>query len=517
MIHRPKRLMLCGLLVAFVVAGCSGQPSAATEEPTPPPSPTPAVTTVPVVPAEVDWDDRSVFRGGLIAAEQAVLEELAGATVYHVDLRIPDDYGTLEGHQELRYTNQEDVALEEVFFRLFANANGGKTTVSGVKVAGEDVEAETAFEESALRVPLPIPLKVGAQVVIEMDFEVEVPREMGGNYGLFGYFDDILVLDEFYPVVAVYDDEGWNVETPPPAGDLTYFDASFYLVQVTAPADAVLVASGIEVGKEAQGDEQVVTFAAGPARDFYLAASSRFTVISEQVGETKVNSYAFPERDEHAQLALQYAAEALKSYNERFGVYPYVEFDVVSTPMLALGIEYPGIVGLGLHLYDPEAEIWGLPSQVMLESTVAHEVAHQWFYNVVGNDQVDEPWMDEALVQYVSGFYFLDVGGQRAYNGWSGSWYDRWQRVEMAELPIGLPTGDYADATEYGAIVYGRGPIFVETLAERLGQETFDKFLRDYYQSHKWGIGTAEDFEQLAEEHCQCDLTSLFDGWVYGR
>lgn len=517
MIRRLKGLMLCAFLVTIVVAGCIGQPAAPAQEPTAPPSPSPTVTTVPVVPTEVDWDDRSVFRGGLIAAEQAILDELAGATVYHVDLRIPDDYRILEGHQELRYTNREDVALEEVYLRLFVNTNGGKVTVSGVQVEGQDVEAENAFEESALRVPLPTPLEMGDQVVIEMDFEVEVPREMGGNYGLFGYFDDVLVLDEFYPVIAVYDDEGWNVETPPRAGDLTYFDASFYLVQVTAPADAVVVASGIQVSKESQGGEQVLTFAAGPARDFYLAASSRYAAISEQVGETTVHSYAFPERAEHAQLALQYAVEALKSYNERFGVYPYVEFDVVSTPMQALGIEYPGVVGLGLNLYDPQAEVWGLSSQVMLQSTVAHEVAHQWFYNVVGNDQVDEPCMDEALVQYVTGFYYLDVGGERAYDGWSGSWYDRWQRVEMAELPIGLPSGDYADVTEYGAIVYGRGPIFVETLAGRMGQETFDKFLRDYYQSHKWGIGTAEDFEQLAEEHCQCDLTSLFEEWVYGR
>jgi aminopeptidase N len=344
-----------------------------------------------------------------------------------------------------------------------------------------------------------------------------VPREMGGNYGLFGYFDEILVLDEFYPAVPVYDDGGWNVEIPAPAGDLTYFDASFYLVQVTAPTDLVVVASGIRVGQELQGGKQVLTFAAGPARDFYIAASNRYTVVSERVGETTINSYAFPEYQEHAQLALRYAVEAMESFNRRFGAYPYVEFDVASTPMQAIGIEYPGIVGIGLHLYDPEAEISGLPSQVLLESGVAHEVAHQWFYNVVGNDQVDEPWMDEALVQYVTGLYYLDIGGESAMEGFSRSWSDRWQRVEMADIPIGLPSGDYSDAREYSAVVYGRGPIFMETLADRMGEETFGEFLRDYYHSRQWGIGTGEAFQQLAEEHCQCDLTSLFAEWVYPK
>jgi len=506
-------VLLC-MIVVLVVTACGGAPATPTELPTVAPMDTTAATVV-LSPDEVDWADRTVFRDGLIDAEQTVLDDLPGATVYHIELLIPDDYLILEGHEEVSYTNREGIPLNEVYFRLFPNTSGGKATVSQVAVDGQTVQGQYEFEESAFRVPLPVALEPGGEVVIEMDFEVEVPREMGGNYGLFGYFDEILVLDEFYPAVPVYDDEGWNVEVPPPAGDLTYFDASFYLVQVTAPTDPVVVASGIRVGQEVQEGKQVLTFAAGPARDFYIAASNRYTVISERVGETTINSYAFPEYQEHAQLALQYAVEAMESFNRRFGAYPYVEFDVASTPMQAIGIEYPGVVGIGLHLYEPEAEVSGLPSQVLLQGGVAHEVAHQWFYNVVGNDQVDEPWVDETLVQYVTGLYYLDIGGESAMEGFSRSWSDRWQRVEMADIPIGLPSGDYTDSLEYGAVVYGRGPIFMETLAEQMGEETFGEFLRDYYDSHQWSIGTGEAFQQLAEEHCHCDLTSLFAEWVY--
>jgi len=511
-----RNLLPVCVLLALLVVACGGGPAAPSEEGATEPSPSPTSSVVVAEPpVEVDWDDRSVFRGGLIEGERGSLDDLPGATVYHIDLQIPDDFLVLQGHQEVLYTNRETEPLEEVYFRLFPNTGGGKLSVAAVQVDGQEVVAENRFEDSAYYVPLPTPLDPGERVSMEMDFELEIPREMGGNYGLFGYFDDILVLDEFYPAVSVYDDEGWNVEVPPSTGDLTYFDASFYVVRVTAPTDLVVIATGVEMGREDQSREQVLTFAAGPARDFYLAASTRYTVISEQVGETTINSYAFPEYREHAELALQYAVDALESFNRRFGMYPYVEFDVASTPMLALGIEYPGIVGLGLHLYDPKAEVLGLPSQVILQSAVAHEVGHQWFYNAVGNDQVDEPWMDEALVQYITGLYFLDIGGEGAYSGWRGSWYDRWQRVEMADVPIGLPSGDYTDGREYGAIVYGRGPLFMENLAEEMGQGTFDEFLSDYYQSHKWGIGTGETFRQLAEEHCECDLESLFEEWVY--
>jgi hypothetical protein len=499
--RKKTRICICLALSLVVTALAACQAKA----------PKPSLAESPL--SDIDWDDREVFRQGLIAAERDALDRLPGASVYHIDFQIPDDFERIKGHQEVRYTNQEDVPLAEVYFRLFPNVSEGSSTVSAVRVDGEDVEPVYEFERSAVRVPLPTPLRPGEQAVIGMDFEIQVAKEMGGNYGLFGYFEDVLVLDEFYPVIAVYDDEGWNVEVPHPNGDRTYLDASLYLVRVIAPADLVIVASGVEVSREEAGSEQVLTIAAGPARTFYLAANESFAVVSEKLGETTVNSYAVSGGAEMAEVALGTAVRALESYSERFGTYPYTEFDVASTPMLALGIEYPGMTGITLSVYDPNAEVAGLPSRVLIESVVAHEVAHQWFYNGVGSDQVDEPWLDEALAQYLTWLYYVDAYGRSAAQGYRVSWDDRWGRADMAEIPIGLSTADYGE--EYSAIVYGRGPIFVEALANEMGQETFDAFLRDYYQSHKWDIGTGESFRQLAEEHCQCDLSELFEAWVY--
>ena len=488
------------MIILLLIAGCGRA------KPTPvPPTATP-----------VGGDNRAIFRQGLIEAEQEVLDRLPGASLYHIDLQISDDLLLLEGHEEVRYTNQEDEPLNEVYFRLFPNIAGGAASVSALQVDGQDVEPIYELQDSALRVPLPAALQPGEQVEFQIDFQVEVAQEMEARYGLFGYFEGVLVLDEFYPVIPVYDDEGWNVEVPPPGGDVTYYDASFYLVRVTAPADLTVVASGIEVSSEYKANGQVLTFAVGPARDFYLVVSEDYTVISETVGKTTVNSYAFPEQVDGAKLALQFATDALRSYSERLGAYPYTELDVVSTPMQALGMEYPGVVTIALNLYDPNAEIGGARAKIILESTVAHEVAHQWFYNVVGNDQVDEPWLDEAVVQYLTGLYYEDVHGKRAAQRYRRSWENRWERVDRADIPIGLPVRAYQD-NQYGAIVYGRGPLFIATLAEKMGQETFDEFLRHYYQSNKWDIGTSDEFRQLAEQHCRCDLTALFEEWVYEK
>ena len=486
-----------------------------TMTPMPPPdTPTPQPTRIAPSPTLPPPTGRDLYRSGLIPAAQEALDRLPGASVYDVTLHIPDNSTLLRGHESVLYTNREEQALDVVYFRLFANTSGGTATVSQVHVDGVLVQPAYEFQNSALRVPLPEALEPDQSVTIHMDFEVHVPNEMGGNYGLLGYFDGVLALDEFYPVIAVYDDEGWSVGDPPPNGDITHLDASFYRVRVSAPVDLTLVASGVEIGREVEADEQTLTFAAGPARDFYLAASKDFVVFSKVVGETTVNSYAPLKWAEGAELALQFAVDALQSFSARFGVYPYTEFDIVSTRMGANGMEYPGMTALSFKLYDPQAQVYGLPSQTMLEYITVHEVAHQWFYNVVGNDQVDEPWLDEALAQYAVGLYFADVYGEEAAQNYRGSWDWIWSDASQADLPIGLPSGAYTQ-DDYQPIVYGRGPIFVMALAQDMGQAAFDAFMRDYCASHGWGISATDSFRQLAETHCQCDLTALFKEWVY--
>ena len=467
-------------------------------------------------PAADNWDDREIFRAGLIKDEQKVLDQLPGASVYYLDVQIADDFTSLKGQERVLYTNREDQALDAIYFQLFPNMEGGKSSISAVEANGQEVEPVYEADNSAVHVPLPEPLQSGQSITIQMDFKVEIPSELGGNYGLLSYIENILALDGFYPAIPVYDEKGWHAGKLPPNADTTFQDASFYVVNVTAPAALNLVTSGIQVERTQKDNTQIVTFAAGPARDFYMAASDRFVVRSETVGETRVNSYAFKDRSEGSELVLDTAVNAIRSFSARFGAYPYTEFDVVSTPMSASGIEYPGIIGINYRYYDLNSEVLGLPAPVMLEAVAAHEAGHQWFYNAVGNDQINEPWVDESVTQYVTGLYYLDQYGQRGMDSYRGSWVSRWERVSRKPIPIGLPAGSY-EGQEYTAIVYGRGPLFIGALEQKMGQDSFGQFLRDYYQSHKWDIGTAAAFKQSAEKQCQCDLTPLFDEWVYEK
>lgn len=460
-----------------------------------------------------NWDDRSLFQPALVDPD--VSDDLPGATVYHLDFVVSPDLDVLEGREWIRYTNQESVQLEEIYFQLFANVTGGSTAVSSVSVEGESVDPVVESSGQTLRVPLPVPLRPGDATTLQLDFTVQLSQDAETSYGVLGYFDDFLLLDGFYPVVLVYDDEGWNVEDLVPIGDMTYLDSSFFLVRVTAPRDLDLVASGTETQRDRVGRSQVVSFAIGPARDFYLAAAPDLEVFSGQSGQSIINSFGRSEDHDGAERAMQFAVDAMALFGERLGSYQYTEFDMIGTPMRALGIEYPGATTISIDMYDLGAEVSGLPAAIMLEGTVAHEVAHQWFYNVVGNDQIDEPWLDEAMAQYLTGLYYREMYGDQAEQDYRQSWTDRWDRIGGELIPIGLPTNGYTPE-QYSPIVYGRGPLFLAALEDQMGRDTFAEFLRDYYQSNIWAIVTGNDFRATAERHCQCDLAEMFAEWVGG-
>jgi aminopeptidase N len=289
---------------------------------------------------------------------------------------------------------------------------------------------------------------------------------------------------------------------------------SFFVVRVTAPADVKVVASGREVSRSEAGENQILIFAAGPARDFYVAASPSYEEISQTVGELTVRSFAPPNLRQGSQMAADVARRAIEIFGARYAPYPYTELDIVSTPTLALGIEYPGVIAITSRIYTLDQDFRGTPASVYLESTVAHEVGHQWFYNLVGGDQLDDPWLDESLTQYATLQYYADAYGAAGEQGYRSSLEQRWESIARARIPIGLPVAEYS-GQEYSAIVYGRGPLFFVALRETMGAEPFDAFLREYTESFSWEIATPESLQALTEKHCACELDNLFQEWVY--
>jgi aminopeptidase N len=499
------------LAIALLVAGC--RPATAT----PAPSLAPTLEVGSPTLFDTPWSDRSLFAAGLDDSQQAILAGLPGASVYHLDLTIASDLLTFDGAEEVLYTNTEGEPLEQVAMHLFPNLLGGEMTLSAIRVDGVDVQPFYGEGDGSIMVPLTPALAPGASTVIRIDFHVRVPQDLELNYGVLASADGVLAYAHGYPMIAVFDADGWNLDVPPPYGDITYADASFYLVRVHAPADLVLCGSGTEVSRKEAGDGlQEVVLATGPARDFYLAASREYQVITRTSGDYTLRICAPDGTQEKAERALDIAARALDAFGQWYAEYPYSKLDIVSTPTLALGIEYPGAFALNGLLLTPDEDFGAALEDVWLESTTVHEAAHEWFYNLVGNDQLEDPWLDESLAQYATLAYYADRYGEAGASGMRDSFYGRWDRVGREPIPIGKPVAEYDEAA-YSAIVYGRGPLFFEALQQRLGESGFNALLRDYSVAFSWEEATPEDLQRMAEAQCECDLHDLFNEWVYGE
>ena len=457
-----------------------------------------------VAPFNISWEDRTLFKKRLTSSYQTILTRLPGASTYHLAFSISDPPASVKGVEEVRYINQENVDLTEVDFAVYPEILGGSIKVSQVRLDGERVTP--VFSTGLMRILLTRPLKPGQVLTFHVEFAVTIPTR-GGDfyYGIFGFNDGILSLAQAYPTILVYNEQGWNNQVPDLDGDPLFSDTSFYLVSIDAPENLTLVASGVEVDRQEKAGRQKVLYADGPSRDFYLAASTDFVKQSEKVGETTYNSFAPADLSKSAQTALKVAEAAIDDFSRRYAPYPYTEFNIVPIITSAGGVEFPGMTAVAKNAYNEGN---------FLEVVVTHEVGHQWFYNLVGNETQQQPWLDESLAQFVTCQYYQDKYGTQAEKSCENEMQANWDSIKDQKIPIGKAVSAYT-SSEYVAIVYGRGPFFFLALRQQIGQSNFDSLMHDYAKTFAWDIATTDSFKKLAEQHCNCNLTPLFQEWVY--
>jgi len=453
---------------------------------------------------------------------QAEAASLTSAPVYTITVSIDYTNHTFQGHEAVKYTNAEDVSLDQLYFRLFPNGQksygNGSLTTSQVGADGYSVETQLSFENSALEIQLPAALQPGQQTRIDMDFSGLVPVDFGGTatpagYGIYNFTKGVLALSGWYPILAVYDQGSWDLDPVSAIGDSVYSDTGFYTVDLSTAADLVVAATGIVTQRQTTGDTTHYTFSSGPVRDFTMVMSPDFQVASRTVDSTLINSYYLSGNEAGGQKALSVASDSFHIYNQHFGPYPFTELDVVDTPMRnASGVEYPGIVLISDDLYNN-------PQSPNFIVTVAHEVAHQWWYSTVGNDVIDEPWLDEALTTYSSSLYYefeQQPGNvQGLYSLWQGRYQALVQQNMDDQVAQTLTHFENLNAKIYGGIVYSKGALFFRALRQEIGDDAFFKALQTYYQDFRFKIATGKDLLNAFEQAAGRSLESLYQEWLY--
>ncbi len=470
----------------------------------------PTPTLIPPAPTLPPMPDfyPALYRPAMKPEFAADVDGLGAAPRYFITLTVDLDALEATGTERVRYTNTDATALSEVYFRLFpfAPGYGGAMTVTRVLVGGQPVTIELEQQRTALKVP--VNLSPGASADFLLDFQVGIPRDSTVGYAMFGLTEGVVALPNFYPVIPVRDESGWHIEIAPDYGDETFNPTALYDVSITAPASQVVVTSGTCQKPEAG----VWHCVSGPMRDFMLAMSPDYTMVTQAVDGVTVRSFYLPRDEAGGRRALQVGADALGIYSRRFGPYPFAELDIIETPTRAGGIEYPGLVVIASSLYANRAG-----QGDYFDFVVAHEVGHQWWYSLVGDDQVNHPWLDESLVGYATILYYEDTYGKAAANQVLKQVFEEpFQKLlqEKRDQKVDQPVSAFTQS-DYSTVVYRKGPLFFKALREAIGDAKFDAFLKTYFRQNRYGIATSERLLAAAESVAdRATVRSLFDKWI---
>ncbi len=466
-------------------------------------------------------------RAGAVMALLIISWLLVGSTAsgvpqYEIDLNVNWDDGTFTGIARVTVENTAQTAIDELAFRLFANESEiyGTAAVRVLEAssAGETLALGVQSDATVLPVLLSTPLAPGQTTSLALRFggiaapsPLSAPPESTG-YGILTKNPRSLVLTAFYPILAVLDEDGWLLDPTCGIGDVLWSAASDYSVTLRA-IDAVSPAtSGRLVSSETKDGHSVHRFEAESVRDFSLVLTLGYEEAELQSGSTTLRSWFTPANRVASAAALEVASDALTVYERRIGPLPSPEIDIIEVPLYRVaGVEFSGLI-LVSSSYALR------PSDRFYDIIVSHEMAHQWFYAVVGSRPADAPWLDEGLATYLSNLFLEEIRGEEA----AATEIRRWQeahrtgRLAHPDLRIASPACRFPDSFTYSAFVYDAAAWFFHSVRHEVGDEAFFHALHLYYAKNAGGIGTEATLLASFENACACDLGELYGAFGFG-
>jgi hypothetical protein len=520
-----------GLLLAALILTCSGcgspQQSRAvvqaaeaaparaahgTRAPTPPPAEPAPPPAEPAPPAAPELPARiAEHRAALRPAFADDLWGMLNAPQYLIEATIDPDAATIAGVQQIIYTNRESDALTEIPLRLFPNLPdlGGSLALSDVTVDGVAVAAASGADGFLAIVPLPQPLAPGAATTLGMRFVAQTPiNGQADYYAAYNRGGDIFALANATPLVAVRRAGAWDLDVPNITGDLVTSETALYTAVLTIASGWTLVTSGSTVAQDALDTQVTWRIVSGPHRDFTIVATP-WSAIEADVDGTMVRMHVPPSvRGNGGRAGLDAAVRALRLFNERFGPYPFSDLDLVQIDArFFFGVEYPGVLLLDRRLFRELREL--------LEVIVAHEVAHLWWYALIGNDVQRAAWIDEGLATYAQVIYREAYGGPDAAAAELADIRQEYLRVASRgyDMPLDQPVAAFSPGLYY-RLVYNKGALFFAALRRQIGDEAFFATLRQLVAARRYQSIDGDDVVITAGQACACDVAGLYDQWI---
>src|SRR5512140_1562483 len=422
--------------------------------------------------------------------------DLATLPRYHFDVDLNYRVHRLDTVQRVTLPNTFGEPISEVVFNVPAAHTRGVFDLQGVEI--EAAAVAHTLDQTTLTIKLPHDLNPGEVITLTLKYTVRVPElnapQSFGDANL-AYTDDAMSIGYWYPLLAPYrSGAGWYATVWQSIGDPFVSEVADYTAIITTTPGVTIVAGG-----DLSRAKNVWRYDLPRARTFGMIVSNHYQALSLPFGGVTYTLYALPRHWSLASIALKTMIQSALLYTSLYGPYPYTSLRVAefSGPW---SMEFSGFVVLGASEFD---DYDGTLRNRLIRIT-AHEVSHQWWYGVVGDDQIREPWLDEGLARFNELRYY------EAYAPRDVTWW--WNTAIGANrptAPVNSPVSAFSSHNAYLTSVYNQGAQFLDALRTRLGLNRFNAFLRDLYQRGSFRLITTQDFLKVLQADARVDVRSV--------
>ena len=413
---------------------------------------------------------------------------------YNFDVLFDYTNHNLQVHEEISYANNSQKDIEELELVVEARRLGATFLPVELQIAGSPVKIEPDFSGTIWHIPLQNPLTPNENLEIELDYQLV----LSAGAGTLNWTDRQTNFIDWYPYIPPYaEDQGWLTHEAAVVGEHEVFESANFRVQIeviNAPASFEIAASA-----PATNESSSYVYQLNNARRFVWSTSGHYEVRNVTSGGIPISIYYFSEHRDAAKAALETAKQALEIYSELFGAYPYKSLSIVDAQFFD-GMESDGIFFLDQSYFLQ----YNYNQRNYLTALTAHEVAHNWWFGKVGNDQALEPWLDEALCIYSESLYYENTYPEMVPWWWEFR-IDRFYPGGTVNSTI----YDHTNFDSYVHAVYMRGAQFLQTLRTVIGDEAFFRFLHAYADQGAGQISTRDDFFDLLGHYSQANIDPL--------
>lgn len=435
---------------------------------------------------------------------------------YYIDISLEDN--CLECEQKLEYINNIKEECDCIKFNLYANAyrkdaknkayaedllKYGGIDIKSLKFDGKEKTINLSEDKNILTIN-DIDMKYGEKACIEMTYKIDLPE----CKLRLGKYDKTINVGNFYPILCVYENNMWREDEFSIVGDPFYSEVADYDIIIRTDPNMEIATCGEIYAQNIIEGKKVYQIKIDNVREYAFVASESFQRISKIVGDTTVfYSYII---DENPKISLETAANAIKLFSQTFGKYPYSTYNVVETAFEYGGMEYPTLVYINNSLINSE-------------NVIVHETAHQWWYGVVGIDEINESYIDEGLTTFSTNYYYLLNGDEKKFieeEKDSMTNYQNYLAIQKVQHPDYVSIMDMSikefSTFEYNMIAYEKSNLMFKTIYDTVGRAKFEKSLSTFYENNKYKIAKKQDLYQAFDSSCNKEVSPIFDAWISG-